>query len=37
MTSRIWIVLTIIVVVAGYGCHHKVERTAPKHSGVLFP
>jgi purine-cytosine permease-like protein len=36
MISRIWIVLTIIVVVAGYGLHHKVERVAPKPSGVLF-
>ena len=36
MASRIWIVLTIIVVVAGYGLSHKVERVAPKPSGVLF-
>ena len=36
MKSRIWIVLTIIVVVAGYGFHHKVERVAPKPLGVLF-
>ena len=37
MTNRIWIVLTIIVVVAGYGLHHKVQRvTAPAQQGVLF-
>jgi purine-cytosine permease-like protein len=35
--SRIWIVLTIIVVVAGYGVHHKVQRvTAPAQQGALF-
>ncbi len=36
MTNRIWIVLTIIVVVAAYGCQHQVERVAQKPSGVLF-
>lgn len=36
MTNRIWVAVTIIVVVAGYGLSHKVERVAPKPSGVLF-
>jgi hypothetical protein len=37
MANRIWIVLTIIVVVAGYGLHHKVQRVnAPAQVGVLF-
>lgn len=37
MTNRIWIVLTIIVVMAGYGFHHKVQRvTAPAQQGALF-
>ncbi|SDJ39305.1 hypothetical protein SAMN05216605_12839 [Pseudomonas abietaniphila] len=37
MTNRIWIVLTIIVVVAGYGLHHKVQRvTAPVNIAGVF-
>jgi hypothetical protein len=28
MTNRIWIGLTIITLVAGYGLHHKVQRVA---------
>jgi purine-cytosine permease-like protein len=37
MKSRIWIVLTIIVVVAGYGFHHKVQRvTAPANLQEVF-
>lgn len=37
MTNRIWIFLTLIALVAAYGFHHQVERTAPKYSGGLFP
>lgn len=36
MTNRIWLTLTIIAVLAAYGCQHQVQRTAPKYSGVLF-
>jgi len=37
MNNRIWIVLTIILVVAGYGFHHKVQRvTAPVSMGSVF-
>lgn len=37
MTNRIWIVLTIIVVVAGYGLSHKVERVvAPVNIAGVF-
>lgn len=37
MTNRIWISLTLIALVAAYGLHHQVERTAPKPIGILFP
>lgn len=37
MTNRIWISLTLIALVAAYGFHHQVERTAPKTMGMLFP
>jgi hypothetical protein len=37
MTNRIWVVLTIITLVAGYGVHHKLQRvTAPAQQGALF-
>lgn len=37
MTNRIWIVLTIIVVVAGCGFQHKVERVvAPVNIAEVF-